>query len=220
MKNPTLASSSRPTGGFSALELIIAVTIFAVLMSALGLTTMKASDAHQTGSARASLESRAHRVLDRIVEQFDEAGRGSLVPEPVTPLHTSSLSYQCATDFVDGAIVWGLEQRIEFRTEPGELDNGIDDDSDGLIDEGVIVWTEDPGEATQRETVWSSSVRELAAGELWNGLDDNGDGLVDEQGLSFDVQGDVMRVQVTLERLDGEGHTITATAQTSVRIRN
>jgi hypothetical protein len=107
-----------------------------------------------------------------------------------------------------------------LELETGEQDNGLDDNGNGLVDEGVIVWTENPGLVDERRVIRSHWVREYLEGELPNGLDDNGNGLRDERGLCFSIEGDVLTIRITLERRDDDGRIHTKTVQTSVRVRN
>ena len=81
-------------------------------------------------------------------------------------------------------------QRFEFVYDPDEVDDGQDNNGNGLIDEGRIVWTRNVGAPDERSVVLCHQVREYLEGEVPNGLDDNGNGLVDEKGLSFERNGE------------------------------
>ena len=77
-----------------------------------------------------------------------------------------------------------------------------------------------PDAADELRTVLARRVRRLAEGEIANVADDNGNGLNDESGFCLQRQGDVMRVFLTLEDIDGNGRRVTRSVSTSFRIRN
>lgn len=212
------------TSGFTTVELMIAMAIFAAVFSAFALATLSASDSYKVGSARSDLESKAYRTLERITSSLDHAQRDSVNPEPSPPLGSSQLDFQEPSALTGAALMWTSPvQRFAFAMDPAELDNGVDDNGNGLIDEGVVVWTEDPSGPNSRSVIICRNVREFLEGEVFNGLDDNGNGLRDERGLSFDIVNglsDVVTVRLTLEDRDEEGRLLTATVETSVRIRN
>jgi hypothetical protein len=96
----------------------------------------------------------------------------------------------------------------------------VDNDGDGRIDEGQVVWIENPGIPGERRMVWARNVADLLEGELDNDADDNGNGLVDERGLSFEAVGDVLTIRLTCERLDEGRRPLRKTVTTAVRLRN
>ena len=110
--------------------------------------------------------------------------------------------------------------RIALELERVELDNGLDDNGNGLVDERMVVRIEDPGGPDERRKVICHDVSEYLAGEIPNGLDDNGNGLNDERGLSFVVLGDVLTIRLTLEAPGANENMLERTVQTSVRLLN
>ena len=105
---------------------------------------------------------------------------------------------------------------------PGELDNGVDDNGNGLVDECRIEFQPDVVGDPGLVIGWGSFVREYLEGEIPNGVDDNGNGLVDERGLclTYDNASGVLTVRLTLERLDPLGRPLTRTVETAVQVRN
>jgi hypothetical protein len=120
--------------------------------------------------------------------------------------------------------VWG--PRILYRVEPApmELNNGVDDNSNGLIDEGVLVRIEDFGGPDERRVVLARGVSELLEGEDANGLDDNGNGLDDEGGLAITIRTsgtrDALTLRLTLQGVDASGAILERTLETTVALRN
>jgi hypothetical protein len=121
---------------------------------------------------------------------------------------------------VDEEVTWGDPRTVRFEYENGELDDGVDNNNNGLADEGVVVWIENAGQPDERRSVWASGVREYLAGETFNGEDDNENGLSDEAGLSFAIDDDVLTIRLTLEDRGPSGVLITKSTETSVHVRN
>ena len=116
-----------------------------------------------------SFEDQAMRVIDQISFAVMGANRATLFPDPESPTYTENVSYQVSLGVEDGEVVWGDTERIEmaaatsqvvWRSNPGEpeelrvvwcnlvrpflegeLNNGIDDNGNGLIDESGLNFT-------------------------------------------------------------------------------
>lgn len=205
--------------GHTLVEVIIAVTLMAIFLGAVGLISMRTSDAFQEGSRAAALDTGLHRAVELIARELEDAGSDQIDPLPTAPLGTSSLDFKAVDSYVDG-IVWGPARRIAWEREPGELDDGLDNDGDSLIDEGRVVWCELPDQPDERRRVLVGGVMELDSGESANGADDDADGLIDERGLAFVMEGNVLRVQLSIQGVDEDGHVRTRSAGTSIYVQN
>jgi hypothetical protein len=109
---------------------------------------------------------------------------------------------------------------IGFEYEPGEVDDGVDNDGDGLVDEGQVVLTRNAGSANATRAVLVKNVAELLQGEDLNGADDNGNGMEDEAGFCLQRDGEVVHIRLTLESVDDTGNVLRRTTETSIRMRN
>ncbi len=207
-------------GAFTIFELLISVAMLAVIFGAVGLFQSRSHDQTQAGLARETAESHARRALDRAAEELRGVGMSLLNPDPTSALGTSTLTYQRPTGVVSGAIVWGTPSRLRLELEPGETNDGSDEDLDGLVDERRLVLVRNVGTLAEQEVVICTGVAELAAGELANGADDNADGLVDEPGFSIRRVGDLLTVQLTVEANAGSGQTVSSRIATNIALRN
>jgi len=117
-------------------------------------------------------------------------------------------------------IIPGPTSRIAFQNHPSDPDDGIDNNGNGLVDEGQVILMRNVGLANETTTVIVPWVREFTEGEIANGNDDNGNGLIDERGLSFELVGQTLNIRITLERLDSDQRPLVRTVETSVRLRN
>jgi prepilin-type N-terminal cleavage/methylation domain-containing protein len=206
--------------GFTLLELIISATIVSLLVGVSYGVVVTGASTYSLGSTQGDLEMQAGRTVDSIVSAMAESGADVIGPALEPPYCSSIVTLQRNKGFKDGSIQWGAVQSYSFAYADDDPDDGVDNDGDGLIDEGQLVLVQNPGEASERITVLARNVREYLEGEAPNGKDDNGNGLVDERGLAISFESGVWTVRVTLERLDSKGRTCVRTAETSVSPRN
>jgi prepilin-type N-terminal cleavage/methylation domain-containing protein len=210
---------SRPRAGFTLVEILIAVAVLSLALLAIGMISTTGMGVFKTTALNTGLDSDALRAVDRISSELARADSNSLVP-PTPNDGTSELLFQEVVGVEDGEPTWGLVQEVLFEYEAGELDDGVDNNHNGLVDEGVVVLRRDVGGPDERRVVLCQGVRELFEGEQSNGLDDNGNGLVDEQGFCLQWVDGVLRVQISVEEAGSGGEHVVRSLQTSVRTRN
>jgi prepilin-type N-terminal cleavage/methylation domain-containing protein len=207
--------------GFTLLELVVATALLSLVLGAVGLVQMRARDASRNGIARDQVETACRRALDRVAEELQGVGHSMLFPDPSTNLGAGSLTYQHPTSVTAGGVViWDNPSSLTLQLEPGEFDNGLDDNGDGLIDERELVLTQNIGTPQQRSVVLCKGIAELGQGETANGLDDNGNGVVDEAGFNVRKVGDLLTVRLTVQGPAGDGTVFTTSMQTSVVLHN
>jgi len=207
-------------GGFTLLESLISLTLLAILFLAVARTSQTASDAFDEGSIQQNLDVQAHRAVERIATLLELAELSTLTPAPTVPLGASDLRFREPLDFAGGSVQWGAYQRLAFELDPGETEDGTDENGDGLVDEGRVLWTQDIGAPGERTVVLCTNVASYLEGEQGNNDDDNGNALVDERGLAFELDGPVLHVHLTLLRALPEGRVITRTVESALRLRN
>jgi hypothetical protein len=207
--------------GFMQIDLMIGLTLLSMILGALATASRSGTSLFQSGMVRSQLEIQTTRTLGKIRRQMFVSELASIAGVPQAPFWDDELVFDQPDDFSSDVGMLGTKStRIEFGYEDGELDDGIDNDSDGMIDEGVVILTRDVGGPEEQAVVLCRDVRELLEGEIQNGLDDNGNGLIDEKGLSFDINGQNLTVRLTLEGRDRIGNVITRTLVTSIWLRN
>jgi len=216
-RNPNLARERAPRQGFTLIESLIAVSLLAILFLAVVQTSSRASDAFEEGGTEHTLSTGLHRSLEGIVRAIEFADASLLAS--AGPLGSDAVTFQTPASFEGGVVTWS-PQSIFAELESGELDDGLDNDGDGLIDERRVVLVQDAGAPDERRVVLVGGVAELAEGELANTVDDNGNGLKDEPGLVFSAQGNVVTVRLTCQRQDEGRRLLTKTAETAVRLHN
>jgi len=206
---------------FTLVEMLIASAIIAVIMGAIGVTVLRGKENFRQGVTSAVLEARGRRVLERMVTELQSAETASLNPMPNPPLGSSSLRFRASAGYNGTAKLWTPWSRIAFVPDPRDPVDGVDNDGDGMIDEGRVVLVRDDGGPGQVQITLANHVSKLLEGEKANVADDNGNGLVDEAGLSFTIDGNqTLTIRLTLGARDPRGRTMLRTVQTSVRTRN
>lgn len=215
----TTPTPSRARAGFTLIEILIAVAIVSVALVAVNALSATGVGLFRTTTVQTNLDTRALRVIDRLSTVLAKADAGSLVP-PAPEDGTEDLLFQEVIGVVDGEREWGPVQEALFEYEQGEADDGVDNNDNGLVDEGVVVLLRNVGEADEQRVILCHGVSELLEGESSNGVDDNGNDLVDEPGFSIQWVGGVLCLRLSVEEIDSSGDLVVRTLQTSVRMRN
>ena len=212
---------ARARRGHTLLEVAIAGLLLALLFGAVALAATRSNEAYQSGMSSAIVGSQAQRLLDRVASEFLDADRSS-VSATVGTASLSTLDYARPTGLVAGALAFGPTRRIDLMRSASESADGIDNDSNGLVDECRLVLVADQINAPADFVELGSGVRDYLEGEVPNGLDDNGNGLVDERGFcaTFNDVTNTLTLRLTIERAGNEGQLVTRTAQTSILLRN
>ena len=202
-------------------ETMISMSILVVVLGSVLNATQKGQGAYEQQMADNAIQSKAGRGLNRVLLEMSGCRAASLNPNnPLPPVGSDFIEFQRSEGYVAGAVQWGPVIRIGFELEDSEMDNGIDDDRDGLVDEGVVVRIENPRQIDEERRVLFRGVRRFLQGEAGNGGDDNGNGLADEAGLCFERDGNVLIVRLSLEGVGPSERLVTKTVESSIQIRN
>ena len=228
-------SRSCHRAGFTLVEAVITVSLLVLLTSSAVLAARGVMGAFRAAQDSTDVETRVRRALDRVVFELLSASRTQFDPvyadlgndfgthqlqfaKPQSwPL--PALNFAVDEDEPEyGQPLYGPPSSIGFEYATGELNDDIDNDGNGLVDDGVLVLTRDVGGADQR-TILCRGVREMLEGETANGADDNGNGVTDERGFNVHRVDDALFVRLSMEE-PGENGTIVRTLETCVRLRN
>ncbi len=163
-------------------------------------------------------EARVRRALDRTVFELLSAGASELLPDPDGDFGASNLQFRRAVGLAGTAPLWGPTHSLAFEYAPEELNDDLDNDGNGLIDDGLLVFTRDVG-GDEHRVILCRGVREFLEGEVADGDDDNGNGVSDEAGFNVHRVGQVLFVRLSVEE-SLENGTIVRTLETAVRLRN
>jgi prepilin-type N-terminal cleavage/methylation domain-containing protein len=206
--------------GFTLVEMAIVTVVFATLMGAFALVSVTSHNTYRESSHSAALDQRLRQTLDKLSAEMRVVAGSLMTPDPQTAFGTSQIDFRQALGIANGNVTWGALTRLGFEYAPGELDDGLDNDGNGIVDDGLIVLTRGLGGGAAQRIVLCRGVRETVPGEPVNGLDDNGNGVTDEGGFNLQRVGDLMFIRISIEGPGLDGTTIVRTGQTSVRLRN
>lgn len=209
--------------GHSIVEVAIAATVLMSVFGAVGVVTQRGARVSEEGISSTTVENAARRAVDRVASELTNCQAASLPLPPASQRGASLVEFQRAEGYSGGNVLLSNERRLLRVASAGDPDDGVDNDSDGLVDEGDLVLIPDTSDPDSPNVVIATGVAEMTAGEIaGNGIDDNGNGLVDEPGLCFAWDNDalVVRILVTLQRVGTQGQVYTRTSETTVGIRN
>lgn len=221
----TPLNARRARRGVTLLEVVIATGCLALLLGAIGTVAQRGRSAAEAGVSATALSSKAQRLVDRIAAELMNATAASLPISPAAGRAAALVEYRTVEGFdvVAGAIDEGARRRIARVPSPEDPNDGLDNDRDGIVDEGNVVLVLDTAASPVRELVLATGVVESLEGEIaGNNLDDNGNGLVDEGGLSLQWQngGSSVVIRATLGARAPSGGVQLRTVTTTVHLRN
>ena len=212
--------TNRNQRGFTFVEIAIAVTILALMVYSIGLVATRGEGAYRSARRVADLEARMGRTMTRIVDELAGVGTSVPFPDPTGDFGTETLTFRIAAGVTDGDIDWGPLTRLDFAYVDDELDDGIDNNDNGLIDEGVLRLTRNVGLGNEQIVILCKDVSEFMPGEILNGDDDNGNEVTEERGFNVHQVGNILEIRLALSNLDTAGRLLERTISTSVRLRN
>jgi len=145
-------------GGFTIIEMMIVMVVLAVMLAAVGNTANVVNTTVNSNDRSAEATSLARRTVRRIgafirpgklstvtvtaIDDDVKAGRATAVGEWISPTDNvwrPGLQFVAATGLLSmNAALSTSPRELTFQMEAGESDNGIDDDGDGIIDEGTV----------------------------------------------------------------------------------
>jgi len=178
------------------------MTIVEVVVSSLILTTIVLvvsstvldSQAFFAEEARLySLDQSGRALLARVEQEIRASAASSILPLAISD--SSFLDYQKAAGVnADGTIALGPLLRFSFELVPGEIADSVDNNGDGLIDEGTISWRDESGTA-----------RAIAANAL---------------GMRVNRAGSALHVDIDLAARQSDGRLVQRTYGQTVAPRN
>lgn len=164
-----MRGASGARAGVSLLEVLIALTLLGLVVAKTAVAFQTASEMTRDSATQMDLEGQARRVLNQVAFAVMSADREALFPSPESPNFSDEITYMVSLG-VDAAgdVVWSDPESVSLNAisqvlwrqnpdEPeerrvawcnavrpflgGELQNGLDDNENGLIDERGLTFT-------------------------------------------------------------------------------
>jgi hypothetical protein len=197
-------ATKRNERGFTIVELAVTSVVLTLVVAAVGMS-FKTSFGFFTAAGEVRTQDlKANRGLEKLLEKLQRIPEDAFLPQMVAGESSPFISFQRIEAFVDGTPQFGPTHRVEWMPDPDDPEDGVDNNQNGLVDEGVVMLRVNPGEVDERREILARGVAHYLKGETANGVDDNGNGLIDECGLSFEKDGRLLTVRVTLLRVSDE----------------
>ena len=150
--------SDQNSGGFTLIEVMIVVLIFVPILIAVSTTTGSVSSTINANDRRADVVETLRRSTQRIgqfirpismttlrlraIQADVDAGKATTVGEWIEPTDfegRAAIRFQSADGVLSmSASALTQVRSVLFTLDGGELDNDLDDDGDGKIDEGRV----------------------------------------------------------------------------------
>lgn len=212
---------ARRQSGHSLLEMLFATTLLTFVAGGSAALLMTGAGLFEETNSISDLDQKTTRAMQKAVRLLVDSGVSTLQPSALTSDYGSStVTFQVSTGVVDGAVVWGESQSLALEEDPLDPEDGVDNDGDGVIDEGRLVWTRDVGGAKQESVVLCRDVAGLLEGEVENDLDDNGNGVKDETGFCARLEGESLWIGLTRVTTNAREELVESTEVVMLRLRN
>jgi len=185
--------------GFSLLETMVAAIILMVMLLAMIGVLAQGQDTFNTLAARAYTQMRVQGAIDEMVKEMRNGSLGNLTTGSPAQFVLAGVTYDDITllpvvGVQSGGMVFGPAVRYRFEVDSGEDANpGVDDDGDGLVDEGNLIRS-----TGGSETVVCSRVKDVG----------------------FTLSNDQLHITLTASALDDDGYEHQFTGQAAVSFRN
>jgi prepilin-type N-terminal cleavage/methylation domain-containing protein len=158
---------SKSRAGFTLIEALFALALFAIVVVKITMVLDSAADASSQESSTMTLEDQARRVLDQVAYKVMGADRNALFPDPESPNFSTEVEFQASFGMDAGEEVFGPmewigaegsqvvhkdnpelpeERRVALSNDlrqffAGEVENGADDNGNGLSDEDGLTFS-------------------------------------------------------------------------------
>ena len=208
--------------GMTLIEVALTLSILGGVGGTLFLATQSLTSAFRTGSILSTLDSQTREGLDRVADLLEQAGNGTLDPPSSDPfLGGDVIVFQRVLGFEAGSIQYSAPERIRLEPSPLDPEDGLDNDGNGLVDDGEVVWIERDGQPDEERHVLVRRVARVAEGETAaNGVDDNDNGITDEGGFSLAWDSASVTVRLTVRRRVSSAITTGRTFERTVAFLN
>lgn len=130
------------TDGFTLVEMTIAMTVLSILFYAL-FESMKISDSeYRDQTTQLEVSNGAKKIVQMIADELQNSSLTQITsPLPLFPAFANSITFSVNAGYA-GAIIWSAPITYQLTMDEGELQNGIDDNGDGRIDEQLMTRTQ------------------------------------------------------------------------------
>lgn len=187
-------ANPRARYAFSYVEVTMAAALTLVVAgSVYGLANAGAA-ALYAGSVQSDLDASVRQAVEAMIPEIGGSGAGTFTPVPPSGLPgASTLTFQKNLGWSGGSILWGPPITYRFEYDPGEVNDGLDNNGNGVADEGVLVRVEGA-----RRRILCKWVR--------------------EGGVQFALSGDDLTIRIEAIRRDRNRRTQASSQETTFHV--
>ena len=156
---------STPRSGWSFVALALTVVLLSAAVGTVSMVSTSIAHTPRGERTRSELEESARLAVEEIAAILMEARIDSLSPDPRAPASTECLEFQRAIYRENQPPVWTDPERVEVLLDPGELDDGLDNDGDLLVDERTAFLVKNSGSENELRRVLAEGVSRFALDE-------------------------------------------------------
>lgn len=135
--------SPSPRDGFTLLEMAVAVVALTLLLGGAFTVLFHGEKLFAQQMQQFSFDQSGRKVMDRLAEELRAAHPASLLPLLIA--NSNFVSFQKVTGFSGGAVQLGPRLTLGFQLAPGEVVNGLDENGNGVADDGFLTLTPTAG---------------------------------------------------------------------------
>lgn len=197
--------SSRSDGGMTLPELMVAILVLTTVVVPLGNVFLNSSRAFSSLAKRSQMTARAPAIMDRLVADLVTGKFESLTP--AAPALSPWVRFQKIVSVTSGVAAYGNPIQVDLVPMESSITDAVDNDGDGLIDEGGLRIWEDF--APQGTSPGSEDTQTIIAANIA------------KDGLQFTRQGAFLLVDITFQAVVEPGEPpVTFHVQSGVTMRN
>lgn len=205
--------------GAALLQVAVATVIAVIGLGIAGTALSRAQTTSRDSALRTALDRRRAQGIDALIDALQDASASSIATDLSAGAAASSLTFRAKVGISGDTPTLGEATTLEWVIDPRETDNGLDDDRDGLVDEGFVRRTVGTGGTARTDVIVRDVCRRLE-GETVNSNDDNGNGAADERGFLLIRSGNRIRVWLSVSARMRDGTTSVRTMGGSVDVSN
>ena len=211
----------RGRAGITLLEVLLASGLMASALGTVALMSSSTEKAYLAASAVMQVEQRLHQALQRARSELAASGPAYLSPPNLAEgIAFDQISFRRVEGHDGLNPLAGELESLTLELAEGELDDGIDNNGDGLIDERVLLLRTATGTGAEKRVILCHQVREYFEGESPDGEDDNGNQLIDEPGFHIVRDGSLLTLRLSISGRDEQGRVIVRSGEVVVAMKN
>jgi len=133
--------------GFTLIEIVIAMALAFLVMTGVFNVMFHWENLFTEQVRQFTVDQSAEKILQRLANEIRAADPATITPTVLS--NSSSIRFQRVTGFSGGAVQLGTPVTFGFSLAPGETANGVDQDGNGLADDGFLTMQEGTGAPIQ-----------------------------------------------------------------------